>query len=71
VNVPGTLFLGGDREVVRALQDLLRQGMAAGGFLLTLTEEFPDPERSLPLVAEAVAGLETGSNLDSAKKAGL
>jgi hypothetical protein len=56
VNVPGSLFLGSDHEVVRALRDLLAQGAAAGGFLLTLTEEFPDPERSLRLVAEAVAG---------------
>jgi hypothetical protein len=29
--------------------------MAAGEFLLTLTEEFPEPERSLRLLAEAMA----------------
>jgi hypothetical protein len=28
--------------------------MAAGGFLLTLTEEFPEPQRSLRLLAEAM-----------------
>jgi hypothetical protein len=55
VNIPGTVFLGDDRQVVRALMDLLRRGTAAGGFLLTLTEEFPDPGRSLLLVAEAMA----------------
>jgi len=60
LNIPGTLFLSDGRKVVRELQELLRRGMAAGGFLLTLTEEFPEPERSLPLVAEAVAGYEAG-----------
>jgi hypothetical protein len=70
VNIPGNLFLGDDHEVIRALRELLRQGMAAGGFLLTLTEEFPDPERSLRLVAEAVTGHESGSNLDNSKRPG-
>jgi hypothetical protein len=70
-NIPGNLFLGDDREVIRALRDLLRQGTAAGGFLLTLTEEFPDPERSLLLLAEAVASCETDGNLDNAEKPGL
>jgi hypothetical protein len=71
VNIPGNLFLGDDREVIRALRDLLRQGTAAGGFLLTLTEEFPDPERSLLLVAEAVAGDGTGNSLDNSERPGL
>jgi hypothetical protein len=56
--------------VIRALRELLRQGMDAGGFLLTLTEEFPDPERSLLLVAEALAGQETGGNLDNSERPG-
>ena len=64
LNIPGNLFLGDDREVIRALRDLLRRGMAAGGFLLTLTEEFPDPQRSLLLVAEAVAGCEALTRAD-------
>jgi hypothetical protein len=55
LNLPGNLFLADGREVVRRVRELLRRGMAAGGFLLTLTEEFPEPERNLPLVAEAVA----------------
>ena len=75
LNIPGNIFLGGDREVIRALQDLLRRGMAAGGFLLTLTEEFPDPQRSLLLVAEAVAGCEAlteaSKNLDNSERPGL
>jgi hypothetical protein len=70
VNIPGNFFLGDDRAVIRALRGLLRQGAAAGGFLLTLTEEFPDPERSLRLVAEAVAGHETGGNLDNSGSPG-
>jgi hypothetical protein len=71
LNIPGNLFIGDDRGVVRALRDLLQRGMAAGGFLLTLTEEFPDPERSLLLVAEAVAGFEAGKKLDTTEGPGL
>ncbi len=75
LNIPGNLFLGDDREVIRALRDLLRRGMAAGGFLLTLTEEFPEPERSLLLVAEAVAGCEAlteaAKKLDNSGRPGL
>jgi hypothetical protein len=56
VNVPGTLFLGEERRVVRGLRDLEARCLAAGGCLLTLTEEFPEPERSLRLLAEALAG---------------
>ena len=63
VNVPGTIFLHEEGRVIRELRELLEQGMAAGGFLLTLTEEFPDPERSLLLLAEAVAA----KKLDSRK----
>jgi hypothetical protein len=75
LNIPGNIFLGGEREVVRALRDLLRRGMAVAGFLLTLTEEFPDPERSLLLVAEAVAGYEAlteaAKKLDNSEGLGL
>jgi hypothetical protein len=59
LNVPGNLFLAEDREVVRQVRELLRRGRAAGACLLTLTEEFPEPARSLPLVAEAVAAEKT------------
>jgi hypothetical protein len=75
LNIPGNLFLRDDREVIHALRDLLRRGMAAAGFLLTLTEEFPDPERSLLLVAEAVAGYEAlteaAKKLDNSERPGL
>lgn len=54
LNVPGNLFLADGREVVRRVRELLHWGKAAGAFLLTLTEEFPEPARSLQLVAEAV-----------------
>jgi hypothetical protein len=58
VNVPGTVFLHEEGRAIRELRELLERGMSAGGFLLTLTEEFPEPERSLRLLAEAVAGYE-------------
>jgi hypothetical protein len=61
LNVPGNLFLADGPEVVRRVRELVRRGMAAGGFLLTLTEEFPEPERNLPLVAEAVAAEEAAA----------
>ncbi len=54
LNIPGNLFLADEREVVRRVRELLQWGKAAGAFLLTLTEEFPEPVRSLLLVAEAV-----------------
>jgi hypothetical protein len=54
LNIPGTLFLGDDRGVLDGVRDLLRRTTAAKGFLLTLTEEFPDPERSLGLAAEVL-----------------
>ena len=56
VNVPGTVFLREEGGAIRELRELIERGMAAGRFLLTLTEEFPEPERSLRLLAEAVAG---------------
>lgn len=54
VNLPANLFLGEASAVLLALRELERQAEAAGVCLLTLTEEFPDPERSLCLVAEAL-----------------
>jgi hypothetical protein len=54
LNIPGSLFLADSPEVVRRVRELLRRGRAAGACLLTLTEEFPEPARNLPLVAEAV-----------------
>jgi hypothetical protein len=64
LNIPASLFLCDAKQVIGEVQELLRRGMEGGGFLLTLTEEFPDPERSLGLVAEAVAGYQA----DRAKK---
>ena len=61
LNIPATIFLGSDGEVLRGLRDLIDRAAAAGGFLLTLTEEFPDPRRSLLLAAEAVRGRGTGA----------
>ncbi len=59
LNLPGSLFLAEGPEVVRRVRELLRWGKAAGAFLLTLTEEFPEPARSLELVAEAMEGEKT------------
>jgi hypothetical protein len=59
LNIPGSLFLADGPQVVRGVRELLRRGRAAGGFLLTLTEEFPEPARNLRLVAEAVAAEKT------------
>lgn len=55
VNIPGTLFLGSRERVLEALGDILRRALTAGRCLLTLTEEFPDPPRSLLLLSEALA----------------
>ena len=55
VNIPGTLFLGSRERVLAALGGILRRAQAAGRCLLTLTEEFPDPPRSLLLLSEALA----------------
>jgi hypothetical protein len=59
-NFPGSELHRPDEEVVRYTVDLVRRGMAAGRFLLTLTEDFPDPARTLPLIAEGVARYEAG-----------
>lgn len=58
VNFPGSVLHGTGEEVVRFTVELLREGMAGGGFLLTFTEELPQPERSLRLVAEGIASYE-------------
>jgi hypothetical protein len=57
-NFPGSELHRPDAEIVAYTTRLLNIGMQLGGFLLTLTEDFPQPERSLPLIAEAVARYE-------------
>jgi hypothetical protein len=69
LNLPGNLFLADDREVVRRVRELIRRGRAAAGFLLTLTEEFPEPARNLPLVAEAVEA-EQGAEAGQGRRSG-
>ncbi len=59
-NFPGSELHRPDEEVVQYTVDLLKTGMAGGRFLLTLTEDFPEPERTLPLIAEGVARYEAG-----------
>jgi hypothetical protein len=59
-NFPGSELHRPDEEVVQYTVDLLKTGMARGRFLLTLTEDFPVPERTLPLIAEGVARYEAG-----------
>ena len=60
-NFPGSELHRPDEEVVQYTVDLLETGMAGGRFLLTLTEDFPEPERTLPLIAEGVARYEAES----------
>ena len=60
VNFPGSVLLGSDEEIFRFAFQLLGTGMGAGGFLLTLTEEFANPERSLRLLADAVRRFNAG-----------
>jgi len=55
VNFPGSVFHSGDRKVVETALDLLETGLSNGRFLLTFSEDIPDMERSLRLVAQAVA----------------
>lgn len=55
VNFPGSEFHCSDDAVIQYTFDLLRIGMACGGFLLSFTEDLPETERSLRLVAEGVA----------------
>ena len=59
-NFPGSELHRPDEEVVQYTLDLVKTGMAQGRFLLTLTEDFPEPERTLPLIAEGVARYESG-----------
>jgi hypothetical protein len=54
VNFPGSVLHGSKTEVLRFTRKLVEEGMQAGGFLLSFMEEFPQPERSLTLVAEAI-----------------
>jgi hypothetical protein len=60
VNFPGSVLLGSEEEIFSFTFQLLRTGMEAGGFLLTLTEEFADPARSLRLLADAVRRFDAG-----------
>jgi hypothetical protein len=62
-NFPGNELHRSDAEIVAYTMRLLTAGMPAGGFLLTLTEDFPTPERSLPLIAEGIARYEAGERL--------
>jgi hypothetical protein len=57
-NFPGSVLHRRDDEVVQYAAELVKTGMEGGRFLLTLTEDFPDPERTLPLIAEGVARYE-------------
>lgn len=59
-NFPGSEFRRTDEQVIQYTAELVKTGMEGGRFLLTLTEDFPDPERTLPLVAEGVARYEAG-----------
>jgi len=60
-NFPGNLFLSSEEHIVEYAIDLLCTGMAGGRFLLTLTEDFPEPERSLRVLCRAVREYETNS----------
>ena len=61
VNFPGCELYRGAEELVEYIADLVKRGMAGGSFLLSLTEDFPEPERTLRLVAEGVARYESQS----------
>jgi hypothetical protein len=58
MNFPGSLLHGQDEDVIAHTVSFLKRGMRAEGFLMTLTEDFPNPERSLRLIAEGVAQYE-------------
>jgi hypothetical protein len=58
VNFPGSVLHSSNEVILSFTEELLRQGMEEGGFLLTFTEDFPDPGRSLRLVAEGIAQYE-------------
>jgi hypothetical protein len=57
-NFPGSVFYYSDQAVVEYALNLLETGSASGRFILTFSEDFPDSERSLRLVARAVAHFE-------------
>lgn len=57
-NFPGSVLHLADEEIVQYTLDLLKTGMTGGRFLLTFSEDFPQPERSLRLVAEGIARYE-------------
>ncbi len=57
-NFPGSVFHSSDRNVVEYALDLLETGLSNGRFLLTFSEDIPDMERSLRLIARAVGRYE-------------
>lgn len=57
-NFPGSVFHSTDQNIIDYALDLLETGLASGRFLLTFSEDIPDMERSLRLIARAVARYE-------------
>ena len=57
-NFPGSIFHSSDRAVIEYALSLLETGLAHGRFILTFAEDIPDVERSLRLVAQAIARYE-------------
>jgi hypothetical protein len=55
VNFPGSIFHSSDQAVIKYTLGLLETGLARGRFLLTFSEDIPDAERSLRLVAQVIA----------------
>jgi hypothetical protein len=53
-NFPGCILHSSKAEILEYARNLLKTGMEGGRFLLTLTEDFPNPERSLRILAKAV-----------------
>jgi hypothetical protein len=57
-NFPGSVFHSSDQAVVEYALNLLETGLTGGRFMLTFAEDIPDMERSLRLVAQAIARYE-------------
>lgn len=57
-NFPGSVLNLADEAIVEYTLDLLQMGMPSGRFLLTFSEDMPDTERSLRLVAEGITRYE-------------
>jgi hypothetical protein len=58
-NFPGNKLHLDDDDLIDYTIHLLREGMAVGRFMLTFTEDFPNPERSLQLVSEGIERFES------------